>query len=79
MVECLILIREQEGEGVDEEALGSLSLANAKHVVVGRAPGGQVVVHVAATALEDLRFALLAFAQLTGVAEVVTLTLRTEE
>ena len=74
MVESLLLV---EGRGVSEEALRSLSLGNAKQLVVGRVPEGGVVLHVAATTPADLGAALLEFAQVPNVTQVLTLMLRT--
>ena len=73
MIESLILI---EGQNVREETLRSVSLANAKQLVVGRAPGSGVVLHVAANSPADLGTALLEFGQVAGVTAVLTLTLR---
>jgi hypothetical protein len=73
MIESLILV---EGRNVSEEALRSVSLGNAKQLVVGRAPESGVVLHVAATSPADLGAALLKFAQVPNVTQVLTLTLR---
>jgi hypothetical protein len=74
MIESLILI---EGSTVKEEALRSVSLANAKQLVIGRVPSTGTVLHVAANSPADLSNALLAFARVKGVKGVLTLTLRT--
>jgi hypothetical protein len=74
MIESLILV---EGRDVDEESLRSVSLANAKQLVVGRVPGGGVVLHVAATAPADLGAAVFKFAQVPNVAQVWTLRVGT--
>jgi hypothetical protein len=74
MVESLILI---EGQNVSEETLRSLSLGNAKQLVVGRVVGFGVILHVAATTGADLNNALLEFAQIPGVTGGLTLALRT--
>ena len=74
MVESLILIEEQN---VNKETLRSLSLMNAKQLVIGIAPGFGIILHVAANSPADLGNALLEFAQVPGVREVLTLTLRT--
>jgi hypothetical protein len=74
MIESLILV---EGRDVSSETLRSLSLRNAKQLVVGSVPAGGVVLHVAATSPADLGAALLEFAQVPNVTQVVTLTLRT--
>ena len=74
MIESLILV---EGRNVSEETLRSVSLGNAKQLVVGRVPENGVVLHVAATSPADLGAALLEFAQVPDVTQVLTLTLRT--
>lgn len=74
MIESLVLI---DGENVGEETLGSISLMNAKQVVVGSTPRSGVVLHVAANSSADLRNALLEFAQVPGVSEVMILALQT--
>ena len=73
MIESLILV---EGSDVKEEALRSLSLANAKQLVIGRVPANGVILHLAANSSPDLSAALLAFAQVKGVKGVTTLTVR---
>lgn len=74
MMLSLILI---EGQNVSEETLRSLSLGNAKQLVVGNAYGFGVLLHIAAESPAALGEALLAFAQVPGVTGVVTLALRT--
>lgn len=74
MVESWVLIEEQN---VDREKLRSVSLMNAKHLVVGSVPGSGVILHVAANSPADVGDALLAFAQVPGVTSVLTLALRT--
>lgn len=76
MTESLILI---EGQTVSEEVLRSISLGNAKQLVVGGAAGFGVILHVAATTPTDLSNALLEFAQVSGVTGVLTLALRTPQ
>ena len=76
MIESLILI---EGTNVSEETLRSISLGNAKQLVVGSTPGNGVILHVAANSPADLGTALLEFAQVPGVTEVLTLTLRSSQ
>ena len=76
MVESLILI---EGQNVDRETLRSVSLSNAKQLVVGSAPEFRVILHIAANTPADLGNALLEFAQIQGVTGVLTLTLRTTQ
>jgi hypothetical protein len=73
MIEGLVLV---EGRNVSEEALRSVSLGNAKQLVVGSVPAGGVVLHVAADGPADLGAALLQFAQVPNVTQVLTLTLR---
>jgi hypothetical protein len=76
MILSLVLI---EGQNMSEEALRSLSLGNAKQLVVGNAPGFGVILHIAANSPVDLGNALRDFAQVPGVTEVITLALRTED
>jgi len=73
MIISLVLI---EGTSVKEETLG-ISLANAKQLVIGSAPGFGVILHVAANSPADLGNALLAFARVPDVTGVLPLTLRT--
>lgn len=73
MIESLVLI---EGNRVSEEVLAGISLMNAKQLVIGSTPGGDVVLHVAANASADLGNALLAFAAVPGVADVLTLAIQ---
>ena len=72
MVESLVLI---EGNNVKEESL-RISLSNAKQLVIGRVPGNGWILHVAANTSTDLGKALLKFGKVSGVTEVLTLTLR---
>ena len=72
MIESLVLI---EGKSVKEEAL-RISLSNAKQIVIGSAPGFGVILHVAATSLDDLGNALLDFAKVPDVSGVLTLTIQ---
>lgn len=73
MILSLVLI---EGQNVDEETLRSLSLGNAKQLVVGFADGFGVILHVAAESLVDFDKALREFAQVPGVTGILTLALR---
>ena len=66
-----------EGQNVSEEALRSLSLGNAKQLVIGNAYGFGVMLHIAADSPVTLGEALRALAQVPGVTGVVTLALRT--
>ncbi|MDQ3682173.1 MAG: hypothetical protein M3352_03755 [Bacteroidota bacterium] len=71
----LVLI---EGKNLKKEAL-MISLANAKQIVIGNASGFGWVLHVAANTSADLGKALLAFAKIPGVTDVVTLALRNQQ
>lgn len=75
MMLSLVLI---EGEEVSEEALQSVSLANAKQLVIGNAYGFGVILHIATESAVYLGDALREFAQVPGVTGVVTLALRTD-
>jgi hypothetical protein len=72
-IESLILI---EGKDLSEEKLGSLSLGNAKQLVVGRVPGGGIILHIAADSPNFLGTALLEFTKVSGVTKVLTLALQ---
>jgi hypothetical protein len=74
MMLSLVLI---EGQSVSEETLRSLSLGNAKQLVIGNAHEFGVILYIAASAPVDLSNALRDFAQVTGVTRVVTLALQT--
>ena len=76
MMLSLVLI---EGQNVSEETLRSVSLGNAKQLVVGNAYGFGVILHVAADTPADLANAFLEFAQVPGVTGVLTLALRTPQ
>jgi hypothetical protein len=65
-----------EGQNVREDALRSVSLGNAKQLVIGTAYGFGVLLHIAAESSADLGNALHAFAQVPGVTGVLTLALR---
>ena len=73
MILSLVLI---EGKNVNEGKLRSVSLGNAKQLVVGNAHGFGVILHIAAESPVDLGNALREFAQVQGVTGVVTLALR---
>jgi hypothetical protein len=75
MIRSLILI---EGNDVKKETL-SMSLSNAKQLVIGRVPVNGWILHVAANSAADLGNALLKFAQVPGVTGVLTLTLQTSQ
>lgn len=73
MIESLILV---EGSNVSKEALRRVSLGNAKQLVVGSVPSSGVVLHVAATTPADLGAALVDFAKVPNVTQVLPLMLR---
>lgn len=75
MIQSLVLI---EGKNVSIETLRSVSLGNAKQLVVGDAPGFGVILHIAAEAPVDLNNALSEFAEVPGATGIITLALRTE-
>jgi hypothetical protein len=74
MLLSLVLI---EGQNVSEEALRSVSLMNAKQLVVGNAYGFGVILHIATESTDYLGDALREFAKIPGVTGVVTLGIRT--
>jgi hypothetical protein len=76
MIESLILI---EGKDLSEEKLRSLSLGNAKQLVVGKVPGDSIILHIAAESSDFLRTALLKFTEVSGVTKVLTLALETSK
>ena len=76
MMLSLVLI---EGKDVTAETLRSVSLGNAKQLVVGNAHGFGVILHIAADSPVYLGNALSKFAQVPGVTGVVTLALRTPQ
>jgi hypothetical protein len=73
---ALVLI---EGQNVNVDTLSSLSLMNAKQLVVGDAYGFGVIMHIAAEAPADLSNALSEVAQVPDVTGVILLTVRTED
>ena len=73
MMISLVLI---EGQNVSEETLRSISLGNAKQLVVGNAYGFGVILHIAADSTAYLSNALLEFAKVPGVTGVTLLTIR---
>ncbi len=75
MILSLVLI---EGQSISREKLGSLSLGNAKQLVVGNAYGFGVILHIAADSPVDLSNALLEFAKVPGVTEVTLLATRSQ-
>lgn len=74
LVESLILI---EGQTVSEQTLGGLPLRNALQLVVGKAVGFGVILHLTAESPLYFSQALQEFAGVPGVDRVVTLALRT--
>lgn len=73
MILSLVLI---EGQNVSVETLRSLSLGNAKQLVVGNAYGFGVVLHIAADDPVYLNNAILEFAKVPGVTGVTLLATR---
>ncbi len=72
MIISLVLI---EGKNLKKEAL-MIPLMNAKQLVIGNAPEFGWILHVAANSSADLGKALLDFAKIQGITDVVTLALR---
>ncbi len=72
MRSILILI---EGDGITRENL-SISLRNAKQIVLGRAPDYGYVVHIAGESASDLQAALHDFAAIENVSGVISLATR---
>jgi len=73
MMLSLVLI---EGQNVSVETLRSVSLGNAKQLVVGNAYGFGVVLHIAADDTVYLNKAFLEFAKVPGVTGVTLLATR---
>ena len=73
MILSLVLI---EGQSISKETLGSVSLGNAKQLVVGNAYGFGVILHIAADTPVYLNSALLEFAKVPGVTGVTLLATR---
>lgn len=73
MIESLVLI---EGNRVSEEMLEGVSLMNAKQGVIGSTPRNSVVLHVAANSNADLGNALLEFAAVPDVKNVLLLAVQ---
>ncbi|MEI4603052.1 hypothetical protein WAG19_14130 [Bacillus cereus] len=73
MIESLILV---EGQNISTEALRSMSLGNAKQLVIGViTPAKGVILQVNATFSSYLGSALLEISQVPGVTNVLTLKL----
>lgn len=72
MHSSLVLI---EGNRVDAEDLG-ISLANAKQIVLGRAPDYGHLLHIAAESPRDLQAAVQEFSTVASVTGVITLAVR---
>jgi hypothetical protein len=75
MMLSLVLI---EGQNVSVETLRSVSLGNAKQLVVGNAYGFGVVLHIAADDTVYLNNAILEFAKVPGVTGVTLLATRSQ-
>ena len=75
MILSLVLI---EGQSISRETLSSLSLGNAKQLVVGNAYGFGVILHIAADTPVYLNNALLEFAKVPGVTGVTLLATRSQ-
>lgn len=75
MILSLVLI---EGQSISIETLSSLSLGNAKQLVVGNAYGFGVILHTAADTPVDLSNALLEFAKVPGVTGLTLLATRSQ-
>lgn len=54
----------------------NISLGNAKHLVIGRAPGFGYLVHISATTPKDLNTALTDFSGIRGVVLVSQLAIQ---
>lgn len=67
----LILIK---GTGLKEDAF-KMSLGNAKQIVVGIVYSLGMIVHLTATSFEAREKALVKFAQVEGVKDIITLTI----
>lgn len=73
MIESLILV---EGQNISTEALRSMSLGNAKQLVIGVTTTAKgVILQVNATSSSYLGSALLEISQVPGVTNVLTLKL----
>jgi hypothetical protein len=71
-----------EGKGLDQDRLRSLSLRNAKQIVIGSAPGPvpggtSVILHLAGVSPTDFGTALVEFAQVSNVSQVLPMLVRT--
>jgi hypothetical protein len=73
MILSLVLV---EGQDVSREALRSLSLGNAKQLVLGSPDGFGVILHIAAESPAYFDQALHEFAKVSGVTGLLTLALR---
>jgi hypothetical protein len=76
MLQGLVLVG---GLSVSEDSLRSLSLGNAKQLVVGRAPEFGMILHIAAESLDFFDKALREVARVPGVTGILTLALRTTQ
>ena len=78
MIESWVLL---QGSNLEEEKLRSISLSNAKYLVIGRIESvssmtGGLMLHVAANSPTDLGNAIPKLAEVSGVTEVLTLMLK---
>jgi len=69
VIGSLILIK---GTSLDQDDF-KMSLTSALQIVVGQVAGLGVIVHLAANSYEDRENALLKFAKVEGVKEIITL------
>lgn len=69
VIGSLILIK---GTSLDQDAF-RMSLSNAKQIVVGKVASLGVIVHLAANSYKDREDALVKFAKVEGVKEIITL------
>lgn len=82
MVESLVLIEGENVSAETEEALRSLSLANAKQIVIANVYGFGVILHINASDTDNeeynsyLNKALSEFAKVPGVTRIIPLALR---
>lgn len=73
MISSILLI--ETASGFDSNSL-NISLANAKHIVIGSAPVFGFLVHIAASSPEDMNSALQDFATIRGVTRVSQLIIQ---
>ena len=73
MIEGLIMV---EGDNLNSETLRTVSLMNAKQVVIGSVPSLGTILHLAANSADDFGTAMREFAGVRGVTSVLTLLLK---